>query len=177
MLSSTSSLSAPATALRLLGAIDATEEKKQTGKPERASNVASFEFDSQGVAFASTGSMDAEAFLEGLEAVSDEWEFAQDNSRWTGADGNGVIDGKAFQKLTDAIVANRDRFPDGEFTIKLAWADGASIEKTIPPRAPPRVHSVSISAVFGAAASGHTAPVSTASVSEASAKALYGEWT
>lgn len=172
--SSSAYLSAPATALRLLGAIDATE-KTRGGASERSSNVASFEFDSQTISFASGGGIDAEAFLEGLDAVGDEWEFAESHSRWTDSNGQNVIDGKAFEKLTDAILANRDKFPPGEFTIKLAWADGASIETTIPPRAPPRVHSVSISAVF-ASAGGHTAPVSTASVSTASAQALYREW-
>jgi hypothetical protein len=148
MLTSSSYLSAPATALRLLGAINDTKKAQGNGS-ERASSAASFEIDAQSISFASAGGMDAQAFVEGLDSVSDEWEFAQGNSRRIDQNGGNVIDGQAFQKLTDAILANRDKFPDGEFTIKLAWSDGASIETTIPPRAPPRVHSVSISAVFG----------------------------
>ncbi|MBX3570717.1 MAG: hypothetical protein KF914_21845, partial [Rhizobiaceae bacterium] len=117
-----------------------------------------------------TGTPEHDELLEGLEAVGAEWAFANTHSRWTNADGGTVIDGYAFAKLTDAILANREKFPSGEFTVKIAWSDGASIETTIPAIERPRVSSFSMGPVLALAS--EASPPHLA----ASAQALYQEW-
>lgn len=99
-----------------------------------------------------------------LGTVRDEWEYAQKHARY----GN-VIDGRALEPLLGAIEANRGNFPPGEFTIKVQWPDGASIETTIPPMAGISVRSVSISAVF-------TQALSAGQPASAVAPASYQEW-
>ena len=105
-------------------------------------------------------------FAAGLDAVRDEWEHVLKNVRR----GN-MIDGRVLEPLLEAIEANRDKFPPGEFTIKLQWPDGASIATTIP-AARPTLTSVSINAVFvGATWSGQTPAASSGSAPD-----IYREW-
>jgi hypothetical protein len=63
-----------------------------------------------------------------LESVTGELDFAQQMIRRE----PGVIDGSAREPLSNAIRANRAKFPPGEFTISFKWADGASVSKTFP---------------------------------------------
>jgi hypothetical protein len=108
------------------------------------------------------------SFKTGFASVQDEWNYAVNNVR----KGN-HIDGRVFEKLTDAIMANRDKFPPGEFSIKISWPDGASVEETIPAMASITVSSVSIGAAF---AQTTTYGQSLRSGSFASAQAHYREW-
>ena len=106
-------------------------------------------------------------FDTALGKVRDEWEYAQKHARY----GN-VIDGRALEPLLGAIQANRGDFPPGEFTIKVQWPDGASIETTVPPMAGISVRSVSISAVFAQAVSAGQ-PASATAISQ---QISYQEW-
>jgi hypothetical protein len=101
-----------------------------------------------------------------LESVAEELAYAQKNVR----SGN-VIDGRAMEPLLAAIEANRDLFPPGEFSIKLEWPDGASVEAIIPAMPEVRVTSTSISAVFRS-----TPHAAEGSIGSASARASYLEW-
>ncbi|WP_202323177.1 hypothetical protein [Mesorhizobium sp. 113-3-9] len=105
-------------------------------------------------------------FDKALGTVRDEWEYAQKHARH----GN-VIDGSALEPLLGAIQANRESFPPGEFTIKVQWPDGASIETTVPPMAGISVRSVSISAVFA-----RVSTAQQASVAPTSQQTSYQEW-
>jgi hypothetical protein len=140
-----------------------------------ALKVLGLAFQAQGISIATpkgislaapTGSSAPHIFAAGLDAVRDEWEHALKNVRH----GN-MIDGRVLEPLLEAIQANRDKFPPGEFTIKLQWPDGASIATTIP-AAGPTVKSVSVSALFVSATWSGQAPAA----SSAAARDIYGEW-